>query len=315
MSWEQRTFAVSHQVPNLTAIDALLSTQRGLWAAYDQAVSDLDGMTVREYATADAPILAKLNPRRSASIHAKTDAASIARRPCFLCEENLPPAEQGIAWGGCMVFPNPFPIHPRHLTIVQREHQPQAIHGRLIEMLALAQGFGPAMLVFYNGPRCGASAPDHFHLQACERTGIPLVAQLDACNGGEGVLPMTLTGRRFLLYTADRAERLASQLQRSIAAMKKPGETEEAMFNLIVWRADPCLKAILFPRAAHRPACFYAEGNARIAVSPAALEMAGLLMVSDPSVLNRLRPDVIEAIYREVSYRENDFARLTEAIL
>ena len=317
MSWDQRIFASPAKAEPLgELIDILVAAQRRDWLQYDQAVTALDHMAAREYQAADGTFIAKVNPRRSGSIYAKTDAAAVAQRPCFLCEENLPPLEQGIAWGELMLFPNPFPIHQRHLTIPLRAHRPQEIHGRLGAMLSLARSLGSGMLVFYNGPRCGASAPDHFHFQACARQGIPLIGQIESLQPVAGqLMPVTLTGRRFLVYAGDDDELLAKQVARGIDAMKKPDSALEPMLNLVVWRAQALTLALLLPRVAHRPAAFFAEESLRIAISPAALEMAGLLVVSDAIYLDRLNPAVIRAIYEEVCYNARDFDQLVEAVI
>ena len=314
MSWDQRIFrSVAPSAPLSAQIDELLLAQRRDWREYDQAVAALDDMICREYHTEDGPVMAKVNPRRGGSIYAKTDAVSVAKRPCFLCEKNLPPLEQGLAQGDLVVFPNPFPIHRRHLTIPLREHEPQAIVERLGAMVALADACGPEMIVFYNGPRCGASAPDHLHFQACERQGVPLISQIETLVGeGEGMKPLRLSGRRIIAFRQSSAQPLVEQLKRSLAAMNKPHDDTEPMVNLIVWRAKEGLLAVLMPRASHRPSCFYAEGEARIAISPAALELAGLLVVSDEIYLDRLTPEVIRSIYDEVCYNEADFTRLVE---
>ena len=114
------------------------------------------------------------NPTRIRSSAAKTDAASIAKRPCFLCKENRPPEQESIDWRGKYeLLQNPFPIFPQHLTIPTYEHIPQRIKGRFGDMLALAKDL-PAYTIFYNGPQCGASAPDHMHFQAGTRQFMPI---------------------------------------------------------------------------------------------------------------------------------------------
>ena len=316
MSWEKRIFATAEERADLfPQIDRLIESQRRGWPAYDQAVAALCGMARKELFREEARVVAKSNPRRGVSINASVDPASVARRPCFLCEENLPSEEQGIAFGEFVLFPNPFPVHLRHLTIPLREHCPQRLAGRLNSLLALTEALGPEMILFYNGPRCGASAPDHLHFQACRGDGIPLLEQIPGPGTGAGISPFTCFGRNLILCQAGSQAALVGQLERVLNALARlTGGAEEPMLNLIVRCQGKGFGAIVFPRARHRPACYFAEGQARIAISPAALEMAGLLMIAEPAHLERLDPEVVHSIYREVSIDDGRFGQLVEAL-
>src|SRR5262249_2383246 len=126
-------------------------------------------------------------PHRIVSTTAAVDRDSVAKRPCLLCAANLPLEEKGLEFNSELtIFCNPFPILDRHLTVVQREHRPQRIAGQMDNMIALAQAL-PGYMVIYNGPQCGASAPDHLHFQACLMRGVPIVQ--DVLKTRDGMIP------------------------------------------------------------------------------------------------------------------------------
>ena len=144
-------------------------------------------------------VIVQANPARRRSTLAKTDAQSVAARRCFLCPENMPAEERGVAFEDLVVMPNPFPVLPMHCTIAAREHRPQLIAGRIDCALRLAAAIGPDLAAFYNGPRCGASAPDHFHFQAASASEIPILAQLPMTPAGKTLLPHSTFGRHMLI--------------------------------------------------------------------------------------------------------------------
>lgn len=316
MSWLDRTFATSRiGDPLKDQINALLKAQRHQWKEYGTAVEALDHMRSRHFVTNDGFVVAKVNPGRSRSIYAKVDATSISERPCFLCEENLPPLEQGILLGEYVVCPNPFPIHSRHLTIPLREHKPQNISGRFDAMLMLARSCGSGMVVFYNGPSCGASAPDHFHFQACDLHGLPLIEHvIGSSDTSKDVTPLNLLGRRMILFQGSDTGLIVDRLQKSIDHLGSNMHSEP-MINVVAWYYEGLTNVILMPREKHRPSCFFAEGNKRMPISPAALEMSGLIMLAEDLYLDRLTETAIWSIFEEVSCSVDCLKELMEAII
>lgn len=156
---------------------AFITAQRAEWPLAARNFDALDGVEVRSIAMPGMDIKVQFNPARIVSSGAKVDARSLAERPCFLCGKNRPAEQRGIDWRGYTVLVNPFPIFPRHLTIPAVGHTPQRIQGRVADMLALAAEL-PGYTVFYNGPRCGASAPDHMHFQAGNSDFLPIWQRL-----------------------------------------------------------------------------------------------------------------------------------------
>lgn len=309
MSWDKIIFSAAQPGTDLGGqIDALLQYQRENWELFREGEEALAGMRTRKLSDGDARVVVQANPGRRKSTHAKVDPESIAKRPCFLCAGNIPPDERGIAFGDLVILPNPYPVLRRHFTIPSREHSPQRLEGRVVDLLELAKELGQDMLVFYNGPRCGASAPDHFHFQACSSIGVPLL---------EGSLPDGLYrlqsfGRR-LLVCADRdAQKAVEYTERVIENL--PADDPEPLINVLALFCEGRYLTVLWPRSRHRPACYFKEGDARIAVSPAAMEMAGILVVAEPEHFDRVDQKTAVSIYEEVSLDAGQFDQVAEAV-
>lgn len=313
MTWAEVLFATASPGTDLQPLLAQLFERAQetwpLWRAGHEALRSVRTKTVVEHGH---PALVQTNPGRSRSVHAAVDPASIAARPCFLCPEQFPPGECGVAWQDLALLPNPHPIVERHLTIPSLRHEPQALAGRTADLVSLAQGLGEGMAVIYNGPRCGASAPDHFHFQACAAT-IPALELLPQEPDLPGQQPIASFGRHFLaIFDAD-AVRLAARIDAALTAWGRvrPGEGEPMCNVLVRWHAHHGT-ALFFPRRAHRPSAFFATGEARIGVSPAALEMAGILVVTDDASFARLDARVAHSVYAEVSPTPQEFAAFLE---
>ena len=164
-------------------IEEFIAAQCAEWPLAGRNFEALKGVEVRYVELPDRHIKVQFNPARIVSSGAKVDARSLAERPCFLCDANRPSEQRGIEWGDgrYTILVNPFPIFPRHLTIPAAEHTPQRITGRVADMLRLASEL-EGYTVFYNGPRCGASAPDHMHFQAGNSDFLTISESLDgAC--------------------------------------------------------------------------------------------------------------------------------------
>jgi len=297
-------------------LERLFKQQQQQWGMLREGQAALTAIRTKTLASADAHILVQANPGRKWSTHARIDAHTLTTRRCFLCPENMPAEERGIGLGKLIILPNPYPILHRHCTVPDRTHRPQQLTGRITEMLELARALGSGMLVFYNGPRCGASAPEHFHFQACAAAGIPLLRELPWPRSGPWQQAFTSLERKILLLADNNADRIRLQLEHALTVLGRltSGPTapadEEPMFNLMALVRDGLYGVILFPRAAHRSSCYFSSGDVRLAISPATLEMAGILVVAEPQQLNRVDVKTAAAIYREVSLDETRFNRL-----
>ena len=316
MSWEYKWFDTAQPGKDLSKqIDALLNQQRKEWRAFRTGTDMLSKLRKKVYRQGRSYVVVQANPGRKTSIGAEVDPLSISQRPCFLCEENMPAEERCIGFDGLGIFPNPFPIQPRHLTIPIHEHIPQRIRGRLDTMLKLALLLGPRMLVFYNGARCGASAPDHSHFQACSNAGVPLLDDLRRLGNKIGVYPFRSFGRKILICIHPEAGHITDFVYQALDVMSSFDVTnEEPLINFITFFREEHYYLVLIPRARHRPSCYYEDGEKQIKVSPATLEMAGLLVLANIHHFYRLTEKVVAEIYKEVSINETQFIHLVKTL-
>jgi len=153
---------------------ALCEHQKASWELASKNYKLLSSVESKRYYFGSYKIETQHNPKRIKSSAAKTDKESIEKRKCFLCRENLPEEQKGILLHNeYLILCNPYPIFDYHFTISKLVHTPQLIKSNLIDMLAISKVLSD-FTVFYNGPDCGASAPDHFHFQACTKGAMPV---------------------------------------------------------------------------------------------------------------------------------------------
>ncbi|MBN1308458.1 MAG: DUF4922 domain-containing protein, partial [Chitinispirillaceae bacterium] len=286
----------------LQQIQALFKQQRETWDLFRNNEALLAAMKIKTLMMDNRRIVVQANPGRTASTNANVDPASIAGRPCFLCPNGIPPLERGIAFGDYIMLPNPYPVLKHHMTIAFRVHAPQLLGERIADLLALTKSLGPEMFVLYNGPRCGASAPDHMHYQACSVDHVPLFEQLPAEAEDGRTVPLSIWGRNMVVCCCKEAAQARSRIQCIISALKKiVGGPGEPMFNIVSLYRDERYIITLFPRAKHRSACFFAPPHERILISPAAIEMAGIVVVADIDHFDRVDENVVYSMFREVT--------------
>src|SRR6478672_9966306 len=205
MSWERILQNDQPGEPLRQRIDDLFAQQRATWPTLREGEAALARLQRKTLTEGGESIIVQMNPARRHSTLANTDAKAIAARACFLCPENMPPEERGVAFENLVLLPNPFPILPLHCTIADRAHRPQELRGRIATFLHLAEEIGPDMAALYNGPRCGASAPDHFHLQAARADDIPILAQLSTISDSGPIVPHASFGRNMLVVRGANA--------------------------------------------------------------------------------------------------------------
>lgn len=268
---------------------------------------DLDGFSIR----------VQFNPARIVSSTAKVDAVSVIARKCFLCAENQPPEQRGLPWGdGYRVLVNPYPIFARHFTIPAAEHVPQSIADRYGDMLVLARRFD-RMVVFYNGPRCGASAPDHAHFQAVGKGVMPLESEIGRfatekvfeVSGAAAYAVRNYLRGGFAIRSADASAAVACFGKLYEALEVLPADAEP-MMNVLTWYGSDGWTSCVFPRTKHRPACFYGEGAAHLLVSPASVDLAGVMIVPRRDDFVKITAENIRAIFNEVCIDDSALRRI-----
>jgi hypothetical protein len=257
------------------------------------------------------------------STGARVDPASIRQRKCFLCVEHLPPEQQGIGYGkDLLILCNPAPIFAEHFTISHREHREQRLAPHVPTLLRLAADLGPDFSVFYNGPRCGASAPDHFHFQAAPLSAIPVVREASGSSTVSvceivSVRVSTIAGygRTIATLRGNDAEAMAGAFERFLAAWQRvDGHGEEPMMNVIASRTGGEYQVVIFLRRKHRPEAFFKEGDGQVLVSPAAVDIGGLVITPREREFTTLTSDTIASIFDEVSCGPEVLEKIIEAL-
>lgn len=280
----------------------------------------------------------QFNPNRIASTNAKTDKESINRRPCFLCAENQPKEQKRLEiYHDIDLCLNPYPILPKHITIPFKEHTKQNLKDCIDRYWDVIVRIPDGFALFYNGPCCGASAPDHFHFQGARQKDIPLVAAYEQLekkklmttfeNYGEEVKNSYTTCESTLYYIDNYAcplfaieskggtvDEMAKKLCKFLP--KKKGE-KEPMVNVFIWeKADGYTTcALVIPRSKHRPDCYSAEGDEKMLVSPGALDMAGILVTPREEDFQKISAADIERIIREVGISFEEAEDIVKNIL
>ncbi|MFI3239665.1 MAG: DUF4922 domain-containing protein [Bacteroidales bacterium] len=287
---------------------ALIDSQLAVWDTAKGNYDALSTVKVKELKIGKSTVKVQFNPARITSSAAKVDPKTIKERKCFLCDANRPDVQEGIAWGDdYTILVNPFPIFPKHLTIPANKHIDQLIEGRIGDMMLIAKDLDKFTL-FYNGPKCGASAPDHMHFQAGNK-GFMTVAD-DLKNGKlkayKSVGGATLYKVEDLSHpliiikssTVEDAETLFSELY---AKLYTPEGEKEPMLNLLCWYADGGeWNIVVFPRMKHRPSCYDAEGDAKILISPASVDMGGVFIIPLEEDFVKISADNVKTIFDEV---------------
>ena len=249
------------------------------------------------------PLRVQYNPARMVSTGANIDKASIAARPCFLCAMNRPKEQRGMALDEEFEWlVNPFPILPHHFTIAAKEHRPQRILDGYDAMIRAAQVLPEGYIVFYNGPQCGASAPDHLHLQAGIGRGIPLVEYVLTLPEADEQACQAIAPFGDMAYLIRDAEERTTfdRLYAMLPLME--GEYEPRM-NVVALRRGEQVSLIVIPRLQHRPHCYSAEGDSRYLISPGALDMCGLIVTPRAEDYERLTAAKATEILCEVGVR------------
>ncbi|MRR20186.1 DUF4922 domain-containing protein [bacterium] len=301
----------------------LFESQFSEWSLARDSYRQLDNVRVRKILFSGYDIAVQFNPGRITSSAAKVDARSIEARPCFLCESNRPPEQRGVPFGSDLsMLINPFPIFRRHLTVVSR-HTPQRISGNFPAMLSLAEAL-PEYVVFYNGPQCGASAPDHMHFQAGNRGFLPLEQDFDkrllckktASAGSTELWHWGGYGRGMITVKGPESAAIAGIFGKMFdrLALIQP-ERPEPMLNILAYYSGDEWIVHIIPRRVHRPACYFAEGDEKILLSPASVDIGGVFITPREEDFNKITASDIAGILEEVCFGGEELETLTAGLL
>ena len=297
----------------------LLSEQKKTWADLRQAYASIELVRTRRVRCTGFSVLLQHNPGRATSSLARVDEQHIRKRPCFLCLANLPDGQKGVLYRDAyLILCNPAPVVPAHLTIDSVDHRGQAVTGNIDSYLQLMIDFGSAWTLLYNGPACGASAPDHLHFQAVPSRVLPVERQIrqnsrltmKARREKVSLYAVNDLGRAVLLLEGREPEALARALARYIQNLKTLTHAgDEPPVNIAGSYRAGTWRLLVFPRRKHRPDSFFAEGDARIAVSPAVMEMAGVIVTPIERDFEQLTAKTVERIYDEVTLDAKTFEK------
>lgn len=289
-----------------SSISRFFNRQLEMWEDARHRFRDLKHVEVRQLSD---QLKVQFNPARIVSTGAKIDKHTLGERPCFLCERNRPKEQMTKQIDDhFQLLVNPFPILPVHFTIPATKHQPQSIYRHYGEMHRLLS-LHSELMVFYNGPKCGASAPDHLHFQAGTSGVLPLQTNWQRLSRNlTDIISLTdeekISVLRDFLVPAfviiskseDSDEELFHRLYRS---MPMRGDESEPMMNIIAWRKGDEFISVVIPREKHRPDAYFAEGEAQMMVSPGALDMAGLIITPREEDFSKINLDKATALLRE----------------
>jgi ATP adenylyltransferase/5',5'''-P-1,P-4-tetraphosphate phosphorylase II len=305
-------------------IDELFSSQLQDWDLARNNYSQLEKVRTRKMDFGTFNILVQFNPGRIRSSAAKVDAKSIGERPCFLCSQNRPLEQRGIEFEkNLTILVNPFPIFRIHLTIPSEFHTDQRIANNLDTMLSLVQAM-PLFTVFYNGPQCGASAPDHFHFQAGNNGFMPI--ESDFRNGKHAVMHTSKPGievwkwesylRGIITLKGSDREKLVSVFDRLFDRLSDiQPDRPEPMLNILAMNTSGEWIIHIIPRKQHRPVQFFGKGSKQILISPAAVDLGGVIITPREEDFDRIRKSDIEDIFRQICFEESELAGLLNEVL
>ncbi len=296
---------------------ALVKQQKETWGLARENYTALSNAQTKKFDFGDLTIVAQHNPARIRSSAAKTDAQSIAQRPCFLCLDNLSHEQKGLSFqGDYLILTNPFPVFPLHLTISTKGHVPQRIKDFFPDMLSISRELHD-FTVFYNGPQSGASAPDHFHFQAGNKSFMPVEKALKVPgNAGDLILQNDHVS---VFAVENRLHRLINMLSNNPKVLadlfplvidKLPGAgNSEPPLNILCNYEAGRWRVIIFPRGKRRPSHYFRSGEAQVVVGPAAVELGGLLVLPRVKDFKKINKTTISEIYSEVAIGEADFRK------
>lgn len=291
-------------------INDFLSSQLAVWPMAADNFKALENVKVKELDVDGMKIKVQFNPARIVSSSAKVDAKSLKERKCFLCPENRPAVQTGIDWGKdgkYIILINPFPIFPRHLTIPDKSHVDQLVVDRIEDMMDLASELDE-YTVFYNGPKCGASAPDHMHFQAGNSDFLTIAEALEDAEHktvleAEGKASLSLVDSLPLkVFVVDATDHKAgAELFRKLYdALPVPEGEKEPMMNILCYSTPAGVRLVVIPRKRHRPSFYGMETDEQMLISPASVDMGGVFITPLEKDYHRVDADVIRKIFDEL---------------
>ncbi len=300
-------------------ISKLFTEQLSTWHTLADGYKSLDATREREIDCNGYSVRLRYNSLRAKSTTAAVDKGSISKRPCFLCLANLPEKQKGILYRDrYLILCNPMPAFHSHVTIAAIDHSPQHIEENIDTLFRLISDLGSAWTILYNGPECGASAPDHHHFQAIPSGILPIEHDASIKTKQRNIfrsdgidIYRIDNGNREVITLEGKNQPLMKFAFRSVISLMKEGlsSDKEPMMSIAGIKGNEGQRIFIFPRSKHRPDAFFRQGDDRIVVSPAVIEMCGVVVTPEERDFQKLTADDIENIYGEVS-KKVDLSKL-----
>ena len=301
-----------------------LNQQVESWPLATGNFKGLQKVEEKEFQFEGYKVKVQFNPERIRSSAAKVDQKSIQNRACFLCIDKLPEEQKGIAHEDYMILVNPFPIIPQHFTIPKVAHIDQVFMDNFSGMLDLAKQM-EGYTLFYNGPKCGASAPDHMHFQAGNKGFMPVESEYEMLKEKQGIALTddqdleVHTFNHYLRKMISVASSIAAEAKKAVEicyqefAKMQAGE-KEPMLNVICCYREGKYIVHLFPRQLHRPAQYFAEGEEQLLISPASVDFGGVFITPRREDFEKISAEDIADIFHQVSVDDDFFQQLCTTI-
>jgi ATP adenylyltransferase/5',5'''-P-1,P-4-tetraphosphate phosphorylase II len=295
-------------------VKSLFHEQLATWELARANYAGLKTVRTKSFDFGDFEVAVHFNPARMVSSGAKVDAKTIAARKCFLCAENRPVEQNSVEAGDYLILVNPFPIFPEHFTIPRKEHVDQQIKPYFADMLELASMMDE-YLIFYNGPRCGASAPDHMHFQAGTKDFLPLVNDYSRLKGTHAQLLVESETTQLYqfndylrtVYCIESTNVAAARdsfdkLYNHFSSLAVSAAGEEPMMNIVCTFTGGRWFVFVLPRKTFRPWQYTADGDQQLLVSPATVEMCGLFITPIENHFERITKEDVISILEQASW-------------
>lgn len=323
-------------------VSALVAAQLSDWETAGRNYDALNRIRTKQVDFGTFRMEVQFNPDRARSTTARTDNQSIAERPCFLCRAKRSPEQSAILSDGYEILVNPYPIFPLHLTLPHTRHIPQRIIGHFTDLLSFAHDL-PGFTLFYNGAECGASAPDHFHFQAAGQGRMPIEQEVKTrtereilYKAGDTTIwsmeeylrpaivvespdpAQSAALAETIMHCLDIREDSIGQHPADTTIFDKTGQASkktelEPKVNVLCF-FDGIYRLIIFPRTAHRPHQYFAEGEQQILFSPGAADMAGLIVTVRETDFDRMSAELLSDLFRQLVPSDLPWQHIKECI-
>lgn len=308
-------------------IDKFFQEQKSEWEFLKFKFDNLAHVEVREIKLNDISIILQFNPDRIHSTAADIDKHLVTPKECFLCSDNRPKEQRGIKYGKYFeILCNPFPIFKDHLTILKLKHTPQSLVLHLNEFLYITRDLGEKYTLFYNGPRCGASAPGHMHFQAITKGILPVEKDFDSLKND--FVPTRFTNdkisvnlcknylRYFISIESESNKEITLFIKSFNNILKKISPRgQEPLMNVLANYENGYWRLIIFPRAKHRPSQYFETGARQLIVSPAAVDLGGMFITPRKEDYDKITKEDVLEIFRQVSVTREQFDYLQSKLV